>query len=198
MPARWRGVQSSCSHAFRDVFYVDLNFSASPISRVTTYRWRQPQCATVWITIYWILWPTVEDDYNVPVRWSGSNHSFDAAMDLNYFLPKMIQAMNHHLVLCKTRNSSEYLELLKSEMCSMNVGEGVFVSGVYVYCSYCISVWCCYGSLTSTIFYRWCCRLWIVTLYTTRVIIPLNLYLLKSEMCSIWTLDKAFSWVDCT
>ena len=66
----------------------------------------------------------------MPVIWSGSNHLSDAAMDLNYFLPKMIQALNHHLVLYKTRNSSEYLELLKSEMCSMNVGEGVFVSAL--------------------------------------------------------------------
>ena len=52
-------------------------------------------------------------------------------MALNYFLPKMLQALNHNLVLYKTRNSSESLELLKSEMCFMNVGECVFVSGVY-------------------------------------------------------------------
>ena len=45
VPARWSGVQSICSYAFRDVFYVNLNASASPISRVTTYRWRRPQCA---------------------------------------------------------------------------------------------------------------------------------------------------------
>ena len=34
------------------------------------------------------------------------------------------------------------------------------------------------------IFYQKCCRLRIITLYSKRVIIPPNLYLRKSEMCS--------------
>ena len=44
---KWSEVQSILSHAFRDLFYINLNVLASPISRVMTYRW------SIYRSLYW-------------------------------------------------------------------------------------------------------------------------------------------------
>ena len=155
---------------FQGFVLYQFELLASPISRVMTYRW------SIYRTLYWqytIIMTYCWRRLQCACQMKGGSNRF--APMLSGMCSTSIQTFRHHQfqeswpIVEDNRNvpllglpSIRSYDVL-SKMITLSLSDGVGPINRLTL------LW------LSTIFYRRCYRLWIITLYSTRLVIPLNL-----------------------